>query len=85
MLTSEVAIILHQIEQEYESSKRGLEGLASGTARHDFIQAKTEAIANCHMQLTKLVGPEQSIALIAETIWTPTDQGAPSLSQAHAP
>ena len=82
---SEIAQILHQIEQEYESSKRGLEGLASGTARHDFIQAKTEAIANCHAHLTKLVGPEQAIALIAGTIWTPADQGATSLSQAHAP
>ena len=85
MSNSEVAQLLRQIEQEYQSSKRGLEGLASGTARHDFIQAKTEAIANCHMQLTKLVGPEQAIAIIAETIWTPTDQGAASLSQAHAP
>ena len=85
MPESEMARILLQIEQEYEASKRGLEGLASGTARHDFIQAKTEAIANCHAHLTKLVGPEEAIALIAETIWTSTEQGATSLSQAHAP
>jgi hypothetical protein len=34
MMQSEVAQILKQIEQEYQASKLGLEGLASGTARH---------------------------------------------------
>jgi hypothetical protein len=75
MSQSDVARILQQIEQEYQASKRGLEGLTSGTARHDFIQKKTENIGQCHEQLTKLIGPEQAIALIANTIWTPADQG----------
>jgi hypothetical protein len=75
MMQSDVARILKQIEQEYQASKRGLEGLASGTARHDFINARTESIGKHHEQLTELVGPEQAIALIATTIWTPADQG----------
>jgi hypothetical protein len=75
MSTSEIAQILHQIDQEYQASKRGLEGLASGTARHDFIQRKTEAIGQCHEHLSKLIGPEQAIALIANTIWTQPEQG----------
>lgn len=72
--TSDVAKILWQIEQEYQASKQGLEGLASGTARHDFINAKTENIGKHHEQLAELVGPEQAIAMIANTIWSPADQ-----------
>jgi hypothetical protein len=72
---SDVSRILKQIEQEYESSKRGLEGLASGTTRHDFIQQRAENIGQCHEHLSNLIGPEQAIALIANTIWTPRDQG----------
>jgi hypothetical protein len=72
---SEVTQLLRQIEQEYQASKRGLEGLASGTARHDFIQKRAETIGQCHEQLTELIGPEQAITLIANTIWTPTEQG----------
>jgi hypothetical protein len=75
MTQSDVAQILKQIDQEYQASKRGLEGLASGTARHDFIQHRTENIGRCHEHLSDLIGPEQAIALIANTIWTPTEQG----------
>ena len=75
MTQSDVAQILKQIEQEYQASKRGLEGLASGTARHDFIQQRTENIGRCHEHLSDLIGPEQAITLIANTIWTPTEQG----------
>ncbi len=75
MSQSDVARILKQIEQEYQASKRGLEGLASGTARHDFMQKRADNIGHCHEQLSELVGPEQAISLIATTIWTPADQG----------
>jgi hypothetical protein len=72
---SEVANLLRQIDQEYQASKRGLEGFASGTARHDFISARTESIGKHHEQLVELVGPEQAISMIASTIWTSIDQG----------
>ena len=75
MAKSEIAQILKQIDQEYQASKLGLEGLASGTPRHDFISKRTENIGRHHEHLAELVGPEQAIALIANTIWTPTDQG----------
>jgi hypothetical protein len=74
-MDSEVTQLLRQIEQEYQASKRGLEGLASGTARHDFIQKRAENIGQCHEHLSELIGPEEAIALIANTIWTPTEQG----------
>ena len=75
MYESEVKQLLRQIAQEYHASKLGLEGLASGTARHDFIQKRAETIGQCHEELTDLLGPEEAIALIANTIWTPTEQG----------
>ena len=75
MSESEVAQIRRQIQAEYEAAKQGVSGFASGTARHDFIQAKTENIGKQHEKLVKLLGPEEAIALIANTIWTPTEQG----------
>lgn len=39
---SEVASLLAQISAEYQAAQRGLSGLSSGGARHDFISAKTE-------------------------------------------
>jgi hypothetical protein len=77
MSVSEVSRLIKQIEQEYQASKRGLEGFASGTARHDFIQKRAETIGQCHEELTELLGPEEAIALIANTIWTPADRGQP--------
>jgi hypothetical protein len=75
MPQSDVTRLLKQIEQEYHASKLGLEGLASGTARHDFIQQRTEKIGQFHEHLSNLIGPEQAIALIANTIWTQPEQG----------
>ena len=73
-MQSEIAQLRALILAEYEAAKQGLSGLSSGSARHDFIQARTENIGKCHDQLIELVGPEQAIALIATTIWSPTDQ-----------
>ena len=73
--TSEISRLRQQIDQEYEAAHQGLSAFASGTARHDFIQARTENIGKYHEQLIQLVGPEQAISIIADTIWSPTDQG----------
>ena len=39
MTQSEITRLLTRIEQEYASARSGLSGLASGTARHAFIDA----------------------------------------------
>lgn len=75
---SDVARLLAQINAEYHSAQSGLSGLSSGSARHDFITARTENIGRCHEQLVALVGPDQAISIIAHTIWSPSDQGAPT-------
>ena len=73
MPESEVARLRQQIQAEYEAAERGLSGLASGTTRHAFITARTEHLARLHERLTDLVGPDQAIYILAQTIWTPQD------------
>lgn len=63
---SEVARLMEQIRLEYEAAQRGLTGLASGTARHDFINKKLENIEQCHEVLQTLVGKQEAIKLLAE-------------------
>jgi hypothetical protein len=65
---SEVASILAQIQAEYESGRQGLTGVASGTARHDFITARMEQMGLLHQELQKLVGEQDAIALIAQSL-----------------
>lgn len=65
---SEVARQLERIKQEYEAAQRGLSGLAQGTARHEFITAKMKRMGHIHRELQRLVGPEQAIRLVAETL-----------------
>jgi len=65
MAESEVARLLREIDEAYQATERGLTGLASGTARHDFINAKEEHIALCHQELTTLVGRDKATALVA--------------------
>lgn len=65
-MTSSVAAIKAQIEAEYEAANRALFGLAQGTARHDFITAKMEAIGAHQARLSQLVGEEQAIAIVYE-------------------
>jgi hypothetical protein len=65
---SEVARLLAQIQAEYHSGMRGLSGLASGNARHDFIAARMERIGQFHNELCDLVGPHDAIALVVHTL-----------------
>lgn len=65
MAESEVARLMREIDEAYQAAQWGLTGLASGRARHDFINVREEHIALCHQELTALVGPEQAIALVA--------------------
>jgi uncharacterized Ntn-hydrolase superfamily protein len=66
MSQSEVAQIKEQMVAEYEAGKRGLEGLAQGTARHQFITQKVENMTYCHRRLIALVGQEQASQIITE-------------------
>jgi hypothetical protein len=69
---SEVARLLQQIRQEYESAQRGLAGLAYGTSQHKVITQKMENIGKWHEELRALVG-EKAIALIVSQLETLPD------------
>ena len=63
MANSEVARLLQQIDMEYEAAQRGLEGMAI-TARHDFISARMERIAQHHRSLAQLVDTDEARTLL---------------------
>lgn len=65
---SEVAQIMAQIQAEYESGLCGLTGLASGTARHDFITARMERIGQLHSDLRDLVGEQHATGLLVHAL-----------------
>ena len=65
---SEVGRILAQVSAEYEAAKQGLTGLASGTARHDFIGARMHQLGQLHTELQSLVGSDAAIAMIANQL-----------------
>jgi hypothetical protein len=64
---SEVAALREQIAAEQIAARLGLEGLNSGTSRHEFITTRLEKIGALHQKLQNLVG-DDAIALVAETM-----------------
>jgi hypothetical protein len=64
---SEVSRILTQIAAEYEAAQRGLEGLALGNARHDFITRRMERMGTLHRDLHDLVG-DTAIMMISQAL-----------------
>jgi len=65
---SEVARVLQAIEETYESARLGLCGLSSGSARHDFIEAKMTRVDQYREQLVTLVGHDSATALIYDVL-----------------
>ncbi len=68
MSQSEVARLRQQIALEYEAAQRGLYSFAEGTSQHAFITARLENIAACHDALKVLVGEQEAIKIVAETV-----------------
>ena len=71
---SEVARLMQEIEKRYTSAKLGLEGTAI-KAPHEFITKQMENLGGIHEKLIELVGADEAIKLVANSMWTPTDQG----------
>ena len=67
-MSSEVARLRRQIEEEYEAASLGLTGFAEGTTRHQFINARMERIGGYVDALAALVGMEQAAAIMVETM-----------------
>lgn len=74
MVESEVARLRQQIEAEYTAAQLALQGPAM-VARHAFITTKPENMRVAFEALTPLVGKEEAVKLLAESIWPPTERG----------
>ena len=61
---SEVARLRRQIDLEFEALQWVKSGLAMGTARHDFIQARMQSVDVCQDRLEKLVGDAQASQIV---------------------
>jgi hypothetical protein len=59
---SEVAQLRANIEQELTAMRLGLSGLAAGTTRHQFIEAKMHRLGVYEDQLAKQIGKEQAVS-----------------------
>lgn len=66
MCKSEVARIRQQIEMEIEAMRRGMNEVALGTARHDFIHRKMERIGNCQDSLAAHVGQTEASQIVCQ-------------------
>jgi hypothetical protein len=63
---SDVARVRRQIVEEMEAMQQGFKGFASGTARHDFIQARMRSIGEQQEDLEKLVGKSNAVNMVCE-------------------
>ena len=63
---SEVARLLKQIDLEFEAAQLGMSGLAEGTARHDFINARMDQVGVFETQLATHIGKNEANRLICE-------------------
>ncbi len=68
MPISEVAQLRERIANEYMAAKWGLSGLAYGTAKHEFITKRMERMEEHRQELAQIVGSQQAIILLAETL-----------------
>lgn len=65
---SGVARLIRQITLEMQAARNGMYGLSSGGARHLFITKKLERMGELHVQLQEMVGEEQAIEILAQTL-----------------
>jgi hypothetical protein len=63
---SEVALLMQQIEQEYEAGKSAVYGIALGTAQHEIITRRMENMARHMEKLRATVGEEVALQLMIE-------------------
>ncbi len=66
MAQSEVAQLRQRITEEYEAMKYGLSGLAYGTTKHAFIDARMKRVDAYYDQLTRCIGAEEATQVVCE-------------------
>lgn len=72
---SEVAQLLESIRLSYESAWLAMHGPAI-VASHEIISKKLENMQQAHAQLQTIVGEQEAIKLVAQTLDTPSESEA---------
>ncbi|HVU68176.1 MAG TPA: hypothetical protein VHD63_13640 [Ktedonobacteraceae bacterium] len=74
-MSSEIAQLRQQIEQEHRAACWALEGLSSGEAQHAFIARRMGHLEISYAGLKQLVGEEQATDILCQVFeQTPTKQ-----------
>ncbi len=63
---SEIARLREQIELELLAMRRGLHGVAAGTARHTFIHTRMERVGACQDVLANELGETAAAQIVCE-------------------
>nr|BBH95996.1 hypothetical protein KTA_41950 [Thermogemmatispora argillosa] len=74
MSGSEIARLRRQLEAEYLAGRWALYGLASGWAKHEYIQRRLRNMEEYQSRLAELVGVERAAAIVCEIIDDVRDQ-----------
>jgi len=81
---SEVAFIMQQIDEGYEAAMRAMGSFASGTLRHNFINARMENMGKYIDELEQKFGEEateQALIEWSEKVGSSTPKEVPSTNQ----
>jgi F0F1-type ATP synthase gamma subunit len=65
---SEVARLLEQIHAEYQAAHWAMQGLAMGTASHEFIHRKMDKMQDGMEQLSQAIGQDRAIKAMAQLL-----------------
>ena len=65
---SDILRLRHCLTEEYEAARRGLTGLAQGTATHAFITQRMERMQQYQEEVIALVGFERGMHLVTEVL-----------------
>jgi hypothetical protein len=63
---SEIAQLRQRIELELLAMRRGLSGLSSGAARHEFIHARMNQVGHCQDCLADQVGENTATMMVCQ-------------------
>ena len=72
-MESEVARLLESIRRSYEAAQLALHGPAM-VGSHEFITKRMENMQQAHAELQTIVGENEAIKLVAETLETVSER-----------
>jgi predicted metallo-beta-lactamase superfamily hydrolase len=67
---SEITRLRQRLAEEYEAAQRGLSGLVSDSATHQFVTQHMDRTDTYHETLQRLVGEQEATHIVAGTLET---------------